>query len=300
VRFSVGSTLICDSVEEAKQIAYHQPNGQRNKVVTIDGTCLLKNGSIQGGLSTIQSRARKWDEKVYDDLKAARDKLMREGAGASDTEEARTNIEAQDVQSRLGFTKNRMKQLEAEVAAVAKKNQTHEAERKDAEKQLTALKQRHDDYTAKVNTADSAMEGVQKKVKSIEDKIFGTFQKKVGIPNVAELEQKEAKKEKERTEQRQRMTVVIHKLKTTIEGQSKKFGEKSLDDVEKSVKKINDEIKSCQKDHDDYKRVLDKIVKKQDNMQQQVTGAKADLDSLEAAIRNRSLWAENVHLTHVG
>lgn len=50
----------------------------RYKVVTLDGTLLLKNGSVQGGLAAVQGRARKWDEKKYDDLRLAKERLLRE------------------------------------------------------------------------------------------------------------------------------------------------------------------------------------------------------------------------------
>lgn len=288
IRFSVGQTLVCDAMDEARQIAYNQPGGVRHKVVTVDGTVLLKNGSIQGGLSTVQSRARKWDEKAYDDLKNARDRLIREGAGAADAEEARVQIEAQDTQSRLASAQSRVKQLEIDASMLTKKNEALLAEHKEAEKTIAALRQRRDEYAAKVAKVEAEMDEVQKKVSAIESRVFGDFQKRVGIPNVAELEQKETRKERERAERRQQLTVVIHKLKTTIETQSKKYGDKNQVDADAAVKKTLAELKGCQSDYEKYKAVVASATSAQEAIQAKVAAAKAELDALESTIRNRT------------
>lgn len=41
-------------------MAFGERDGERHKVVTVDGSCILKNGCIQGGQATIERKARRW------------------------------------------------------------------------------------------------------------------------------------------------------------------------------------------------------------------------------------------------
>uniref|UniRef100_W5NKF9 Structural maintenance of chromosomes protein n=1 Tax=Lepisosteus oculatus TaxID=7918 RepID=W5NKF9_LEPOC len=76
VQFVCGNGLVCETLKEARQIAFGGP--ERLKTVALDGTLFLKSGVISGGSSDLRSRARCWDEKEMDVLKEQRDRLTRE------------------------------------------------------------------------------------------------------------------------------------------------------------------------------------------------------------------------------
>lgn len=66
VLYAVGSTLVCESLAEARRIATGE---QRHKIVTHDGTLIHKSGLMTGGRSGVEARAVKWDEKNIEKLK---------------------------------------------------------------------------------------------------------------------------------------------------------------------------------------------------------------------------------------
>ena len=55
---------MCDTMEEARKIAFMSGDRERKKVVSLDGTLFHKSGVISGGASEIRSKAKRWDEKV--------------------------------------------------------------------------------------------------------------------------------------------------------------------------------------------------------------------------------------------
>ena len=76
--FAVGDTIVCDSWQEARQLAFQSGAGERYKVVTKDGTLINKAGLITGGSSqSDKEREKKWDRapqsrkdlKEHDELK---------------------------------------------------------------------------------------------------------------------------------------------------------------------------------------------------------------------------------------
>ena len=42
VQYAVGDALVCDTLDEARKLAYHNESGERYKVVTVDGTIINK------------------------------------------------------------------------------------------------------------------------------------------------------------------------------------------------------------------------------------------------------------------
>ncbi|XP_077786919.1 structural maintenance of chromosomes protein 1B isoform X6 [Podarcis muralis] len=76
IQFVCGNGLVCETVQEARQIAFEGP--YRLKTVALDGTLFLKSGVISGGSSDLKKKARYWDEKEVNELKEQREKLMNE------------------------------------------------------------------------------------------------------------------------------------------------------------------------------------------------------------------------------
>ncbi|CUE66261.1 structural maintenance of chromosome family protein, putative [Bodo saltans] len=292
IRYALGQTLVCDGSDEARRIAYGQPDGQRYKVVTVEGTVLLKNGSVQGGLAAIQSRAKKWDEKRYDDLKAHRDRLSQDLANGSEAEAAKARIELKDLQSRIEFSATRINAIAAEI-------KSYEAKIADLKKELakqaggaTELNKRITQYRENLAKCESKIAHQQKLVRDVEEKIFAAFQKKVNIPNIAEVEQREVKQTKVRAEKRQQFLLIIQKLKNSIEAETKRIGVRTVQDVEQAFDKTTKEIEQCRKDYEVYSGITSKLEKKQDSLQANITQAKAELDNLDSAIRQSTKSSE--------
>ncbi|OXB61315.1 hypothetical protein ASZ78_002552 [Callipepla squamata] len=76
IQFVSGNGLVCETVKEARQIAFDGP--VRLKTVALDGTLFLKSGVISGGSSDLRLKARCWDDKEINKIKERRDALITE------------------------------------------------------------------------------------------------------------------------------------------------------------------------------------------------------------------------------
>lgn len=293
IRYAIGQTLVCDKIDEARRVAYQSPDGQRYKVVTLEGTVLLKNGSIQGGLATIQSRARKWDEKKYDDLKAARDSILAEAAGGSEAEEARIQIEIQDLTARLDAAKKRILSSGNEVTLIEAQIATFTANVKKAEAAIAEQEKKIAAYAKAIANSEAEVEKLQKVVSAAEAEIFKDFKKVVGIENIAELERKETLKARIRAEKRRQFAVVIQQLKLAIEAESKRVGVSRPEAIEDAIKKNNQELEASKKERDFYQKTLEQAARNAKAAAEKTTTSKAELDKLEADIRKSSFSNES-------
>uniref|UniRef100_A0A674GTZ0 Structural maintenance of chromosomes protein n=1 Tax=Taeniopygia guttata TaxID=59729 RepID=A0A674GTZ0_TAEGU len=93
IQFVSGNALICETVKEAKHIAFDGP--VRLKTVSLDGTLFLKSGVISGGSSDLRFKARCWDEKEISKMKEGRDSLINELKEKSKLQSELLNVEAQ-------------------------------------------------------------------------------------------------------------------------------------------------------------------------------------------------------------
>jgi structural maintenance of chromosome 1 len=288
VRYAMGRTLCCDTLTEARKVAYD--GEERQKVVTVDGTQLLKNGSVQGGLASIQARARKWDEKGYDDLKRRREELVRDGAGSvSEAEALRSRQQAKELQARAEQLENRIARDLKEVQDLQAKNATLADGKKKLEKQIVELSKALQAAKTKTDALDKDIEKRQADIGKEEEKFFGPFQKRVGIPNVADLEHHQQQEAKVRAEKRQQLTIAIHKLKTAVDAEARRSAaEQSAADVTEAVKLTEQELASCQHDLRTCQGLVDRAGAEVHKAQDRINALKAEVDELEARIRQRS------------
>ena len=82
-QYACGNTLICDTLEIAKNICYTR--GQKVKTVSLDGTVIHKNGFLTGGTSIVNNGSNnnsknkssgRWEEKDVAKLKSERDGFL--------------------------------------------------------------------------------------------------------------------------------------------------------------------------------------------------------------------------------
>ncbi|CAD2216681.1 structural maintenance of chromosome 1 [Angomonas deanei] len=290
VRFALGETLMCDNVNEAKSVAYGR--NERFKVVTLDGTMLLKNGSVQGGLASVQSRARKWDEKKYEDLRAMRDRLLADSAGGSEAKLAKINVTIRDLESRLDFTRNHMQSIQSDVDKNKEKIELMGAEikRLDGAKVKTESKKKAHEQESM--TAAKALLDVCKSISAIENQVFESFQKRENIPNLTQLQDREAETERARAASRQKFQLLIHKLESAIEMETKRVGSQNVKDLQELYERTEKDLQQCQKDLVAYQGVVSKSEKRHNTLKTSITELRAKLDELEASVRETTRNSE--------
>uniref|UniRef100_A0A3Q2VSC9 Structural maintenance of chromosomes protein n=1 Tax=Haplochromis burtoni TaxID=8153 RepID=A0A3Q2VSC9_HAPBU len=93
VQFVCGNTLVCETVKEARSMAF---DGQeRFKTVSLEGTMFEKSGVISGGSSNLRTKARCWEEKDVLQLNERKTQLTTELRDISCLESELANLDSQ-------------------------------------------------------------------------------------------------------------------------------------------------------------------------------------------------------------
>lgn len=294
IRFALGQALVCDALPEAKAAAYGSTSGERFKVVTVDGTTLLKNGSVQGGLASVQSRAKKWDEKRYDDLRAARERLLSDAAGGSEAELARAQIAIRDMEARLEFNKNRSNVVEAERKSNEDKLRGHADEVRRLEAAVAALDEREAALKKETTGTSTELLRAAQAVSKVENQIFADFQKRVNVPDLKQLENRQATLAANRAQHRQQLQLLIHRLEGAVEAETKRIGGQSAADLTEMGARVQREMETCRRNLQAQQSGVLATERTYEQARGAAAKAREQLDKLETKIRQVTRESETM------
>ncbi|XP_028935200.1 structural maintenance of chromosomes protein 1B [Ornithorhynchus anatinus] len=227
IQFVCGNGLVCETLEEARRIAFHGP--ERLKTVALDGTLFLKSGVISGGSSDLKYKARCWDEKEMNTLKERRDQLIMELKELMKIK--RKEVDLKQIQALALGTQTRLRYSQGELETVRKKHLANfYKEQSQLESELLNIKSQLAMLNEGILERKKRIEGFQKKIDKVEDEIFQEFCEEIGVRNIREYEKKHLKKQQEIDKKR----LEFEKQKTRLSVQL----EYSRDHLKKKQSKI--------------------------------------------------------------
>ena len=269
VAYAVGDAVLCESLDEARQLAYHS-GGERFKVVTLDGSLINKAGLMTGGSSFgEQARANKWDQKEYTGLKEKYESLAREvsslaSSHAAEEKEQALRHQVQSKQQELSTAQADLDLTCTKEAKHRKELTTISANLEQGESQLAKLQQEK-------SREEAAVTALQVQCDRTEDKIFAPFSKSLGVASVREYEDKMLHEAKEQEEQLQALKSHQAKLRSQLQFEQTK-------DLPAAVRKLSKQIA-------DDDKALERLAAAQAKSEKATEALKQESGSIEKEVR---------------
>eukprot|EP00899_Mesostigma_viride_P028674 jgi/Mesvir1/8992/Mv25967-RA.2 len=155
VLFACGNTVVCDTLDEARQLAH---GAERRKVVSLDGTLFSASGKITGGISAHhEAKAARWEEQAVNELRTNLERYERELASLGETRDVAS--EKSRVAADISGLTESIKFAELDVAKAA------------------AL------------SKERTVATLQGRIHEVEDRIFAEFSGRVGVSSIREFEE---------------------------------------------------------------------------------------------------------------
>ena len=240
-----GDALLCDSVDEARQLAYE--GATRQKVIAIDGTAFLKNGLITGGMtSAMEDRAKKWDQEKVGKLKEARAGVAKELLSLPQLRDITQKLQNAEARfTRLENEKNyataelqslqeKLKESKSNIKALCKEKSSKEPGAIALKKQLAKRRSKIDEVRGRMDT--------------IADACFKNFVKKIGVKSIKEYEEKHLKEIEILTEKRASIVSQYSRVKSQLEYESAANPGESMLAADKDLKALEDSVSLLQEE----------------------------------------------------
>jgi structural maintenance of chromosome 1 len=206
---AVGNTLVCESDEDARKLAF---GAQRHKVVSFDGTLFQKSGLISGGSSELRQKAKRWDEKHVDALRKRKEDLSEQlkeqlkiRRREPDLNDLRANIKGLEYRVKYSrqnkdIEEKKIAELEKELAAI-RNEEGNDGKAKEIEKRMQERAQR--------------LKKAKQESNQIDDEIYKDFCKSIGVENIRVYEERELAGQEELV--KRRMAIQEKKMRLTTQ-----------------------------------------------------------------------------------
>lgn len=281
VLYAVGNTVYCDTLDEAKTLAFDR--AQPLRTVSKNGTLIRKSGLMTGGPG-IGAKAKKWDEKKVEGLKKKRDKYITELQEVGRTlrgvtREQQLTSQTQGLQGRLdnfkidlGLTKDKLTRTREERESV-------EAEIETLEEQLARL-------TKAIEAREATIAAQTARIHEIEDEQFRAFSEQVGVTNIRDYEEKREAWEKEKAEKRLMLGNQVSLLENQLKYEQNRDVETSLNNLKQRIKDDKAALKELEKSIKVLQKEENKEKKETDELKRQRDEAKKEVESLEGELQD--------------
>uniref|UniRef100_A0A8D0HNM1 Structural maintenance of chromosomes 1B n=1 Tax=Sphenodon punctatus TaxID=8508 RepID=A0A8D0HNM1_SPHPU len=265
IQFVCGNGLVCETVKEARQIAFDGP--QRLKTVALDGTLFLKSGVISGGSSDLRFKARRWDEKEMNKLKERREKLTNELKELMKKRRKETDLKQLQAQS-LG-TQTRLKYALSELELIKKKHLAgFYKEKSQLESELLNVKSHYVMINEGVLQRAKKVEDFQKKMNEVEDEVFKEFCEEIEVENIRVYEQEyvqqQEETEKKRLEFENQKTRLSVQLEYTHNQLEKEMN--NINMLKETVHTDEDEIARLKKNEERLLLMVNEVMEQQQHL----------------------------------
>uniref|UniRef100_A0A8B9NHE0 Structural maintenance of chromosomes protein n=1 Tax=Accipiter nisus TaxID=211598 RepID=A0A8B9NHE0_9AVES len=250
IQFVSGNSLICETVKEAKQIAFDGP--VRLKTVALDGTLFFKSGVISGGSSDLRFKARCWDDKEINKMKEREDSLINELKNLMKIKHKEADLKQLGAQCH--GIQTRLKYSQTELELIKKKH-------------LANL------YTHKHFFCSFSL------YSKAEDAVFQEFCEEIGIENIRVYEQEHVRQQEEIDKRRVEFENQKTRLKVQLE-YSRDHLQKLTNRVSKlreTIHKDEAEIIGLQKDEEKLLKKVNEIVEEQQHLKDRLSAHKSEV-----------------------
>jgi len=281
VQFALSNTVVVDTINEAKHIAYNE--NKRIRIVTLDGITILPNGNIQGGFNRdYKEKARKFNQKELNKKIKIRDNLLKrlkhiedkEDDDDDDNDGAYKSIE--EIQNILNELDNKRKNKKFRIDVLNKQMNEKNDKLKELKKEIKTKRKILKEYKKNVNEAKNELDLCDNKILEKENEIFNQFGDELGVESIREYEEYKLQRIEERTNKKKQFDIdlkaIDNKLKfiqsknKTNNNEIKKINDRlkniknEIKEIEKKkIKKLNKEINKEEKELNDKEKENDKI-----------------------------------------
>lgn len=292
--FACGNALVCESVEDARRVAFGGP--ERHKSVALDGTLFQKSGVISGGASDLRAKARRWDEKMLNQLKARKEKLMEERKEVMKKQRKESELntvrsQIKGLETRLKYSQNDLETTKKHIAQIQKDLAMHT-------EMLNSFDPRMEELDRMMSERGDDLRHLKDKMNRVEDEVFAEFCAMIGVPNIRHYEERELRAQQERAKKRLEFENQKFKLQNQIEVEKSSDTWEVVLKWEKTVQSDERELDKVKQEENKQMSVIDTEMQSQEKLKQQRLTLKSQVDDMEAEIAEirKKLTAEQKEL----
>lgn len=279
IQYVCGNALVCDTMEVAKHICYGL--GQQVKSVALDGTVFHKSGLITGGQGGVGSSTKRWEERVVDELKKRRDVLLVQLNELSKTK--KRGVPEESLRSELAGIESKLSFSREDLSATKRKLNGVREELRLIETELAEKSPNADESSKALAAKEAEISRIEAIVAQIEDEVFASLCRKVGVSNIREYEEQKLKRSQELSEKRAKFETLLSKMRNQLS-----FETTQMNETKERLTRLETMLTTEMATLDKYGGERDEVQNKQTAIRLSVETLKQGLLSAQETLQARS------------
>ena len=277
-----GNALLCDSVDEARQLAY---NGEtRHKVIALDGTAFLRNGLITGGMTTaMEDRAKKWDQEKVVKLKEERSNVA---------SELSLLPQLRDITQKLQAAEAKVTRLENEKTYASAEFKSLQEKIKESKQNIVSLQKGKDTKIPQAKALESKMmerkgkmRALRAKMDHIAENLFKEFVKKIGVSSIKEYEEMHLRQAEKLSERKAAIISQIARVQNQIEYESAADPKTEVEKASRDLKSLRQSLESLENEASDLDSSNSKAKAELEAFERENEDSRATLLAMDAKVK---------------
>ena len=282
VLYAVGNTVVCDSLDIAREICFSRGGGRgggnvddRIKAVTVKGAVISKAGTMTGGVTKDDTnRAGRWSEQKLEELRSKKDTLEveREDLDADAGRGSGSHTaKVEDLRNAIGNLRNKEQYTKSDLEYTKKKLKEQIALLKSSKRTFSKLEEQATEAEEGVTDANDKVSRHRQEVRDIEEEHFAPFREETGISDLRAYDEAIGKAREDFVKQRTDMREHLAKLTAKKKYEDEKDFDSKLAKANK--KKANHESQ------------LEETEEAEETLLAKVSGINAKLADAEASFK---------------
>ncbi|KNC80623.1 hypothetical protein, variant [Sphaeroforma arctica JP610] len=239
IEFACGAAIVCDTLQEAKALCFGKGRASKHKCVTIDGTLIRRSGVMTGGLTGVESRAAKWEQKAIDELKRERIQYQRD-VTALQSSVPSVERSLDEAKSQLAAAKQRLSQFQQDMEITTMN--INKLSAKVEEKEITQIEDEINKYSQAAAKAKEKVTVLERERDAVVDQVFAEFCASVGINNIRDYEGTEIKVQRERARKLLEFDSHISRLQSSLEFEKSRLVSSQVRIAKKAIAALQEEF----------------------------------------------------------
>mmetsp|Transcript_15220 Transcript_15220/g.45620 ORF Transcript_15220/g.45620 Transcript_15220/m.45620 type:complete len:1278 (-) Transcript_15220:184-4017(-) len=281
VLYACGGTLVCETLDEARRIAFG--GRQRQRVVTLSGVLIRKSGFITGGSGSEDRQASRWDHKRVAALKRKREECQTKLIDLAQT--LRSETRRQHLEAKLEGLRKRLQHARVDLKLTVEKFTTQNQERKTVKRELQKLIPLREKVQLSLETREETLNTIERDIFKVEDKLFKDFSRKLNIPNIRQLEEKRLQFAEEQTEKTTHFNDHIARLQNQLDYEEHRDLDTLVEELEQEVETTRNDIERLKTEKVKADRALEKLLEQMSRREEESSKARQEADDREEEVK---------------
>ncbi|XP_066594683.1 structural maintenance of chromosomes protein 1A-like [Prorops nasuta] len=284
VIFVIKNTLVCETAEDARKLAYESFN-TRNDCVSLDGILFQKSGIISGGSVDLNEKSKMWTQSQIVDLESRKEELQNKLRSLSSIASKRSELDL--LVTQINGNDKKLQYIRGDIINFTKQIEQLEKEIEMIENDIQKESDKIQKHINTIECREIQIKNLEKEINEIEDLVFKNFCDEFNIKNIKQYEEQNLRYHQKREEQRLQLEILYNRIQSQLKYEQEREPDYNISYYENAIKETEQHLKDAKKKEEMIKVQLNEIELKINERKCNYDRLKSGISDVEEKIRNR-------------